>query len=552
MYKGFLAIIFALALILRTVSLSSYAQGFTPDEASFGYDAYSLLKTGKDQWGRVLPLVLESFGDFKPPLLAYISIPFVGILGLNETAVRLPNALLGSLAVVVVYLLVKEIFRSEKRKEEIAIVASFMLSISSWHVMMSRGAFEANLTTFLMPLGVLLFLKGLTSPKFLMASSLVFGLNLFSYHSARFVTPLIFACVIVLWRKELLKLAPRYIVSFVGVFVAFSFLVLHTFTQGAGARAADISVFAGAMEEAASPRLELINSGTPELIAKVIHNKFSVAAIRFVGNYSQYYSLKFLFSDGPNEATYGMVPGVGVLYLIETVSLMGFVYWFFRNPRSKGGRLLVFWLIVSPVPAALAQGVGFSANRALIMIPSITVVSAIGMVVVCHKFSEKLKIDKRLVYGLPIFLIFFQALWVFTKYTSSSRVLSESMLYGRIGVIREASHMSAESGVEDIVVSRSLSEPHIYVAFHHKWDPKDYQRNSREWGVYRDKNLRFLDQLDPYSLGNYTFTSIEGKEAEDLRGHILVGKPDEFSQDISPSQIVYYPNNEAALYIINE
>jgi 4-amino-4-deoxy-L-arabinose transferase-like glycosyltransferase len=113
MRKFLIALVFLLGFILRIVNISSRPVGFTPDEASFGYDAYSILKTGKDQWGKPFPLVLRSFGDSKLPLYTYLTIPSVFLFGLNEFAVRLPNAIIGSLAVIIVYLLVKELF-SEK------------------------------------------------------------------------------------------------------------------------------------------------------------------------------------------------------------------------------------------------------------------------------------------------------------------------------------------------------------------------------------------------------------------------------------------------------
>ena len=214
MRKWVLGGVILLAFLLRVVALDRYSVGFTPDEASFGYDAYSLLTTGKDQWGHSWPLVLESFGDFKPPFYAYLTIPFVWLLGLSKVAVRLPNALLGTAAVYVTYLLVSELVSYGSRvtsykKEDntqhatrsrlTAIAAALLLAISPWHVMMSRGAFEANLTTFFLPLGILLFLKGLKNPKFLLWSSIVFGLNLFTYHSARLVAPVLL--IILIWNQ---------------------------------------------------------------------------------------------------------------------------------------------------------------------------------------------------------------------------------------------------------------------------------------------------------------------------------------------------------------
>src|SRR3990172_4878127 len=135
MKRLILPAIFLLGFLLRVAAIDKFPVGFTPDEASFGYDAYSILKTGRDQWGKPYPLVLESFGDFKSPLYAYLTIPFIAIFGLDKFAVRLPNALLGSLAVYVVYLLTKKLSKNER----VGLIAAMLLAVSPWHIMMSRG-----------------------------------------------------------------------------------------------------------------------------------------------------------------------------------------------------------------------------------------------------------------------------------------------------------------------------------------------------------------------------------------------------------------------------
>jgi len=101
---------FLLAFILRFNSLSSNPPSLDWDEASIGYNAYSILKSGRDEYGSFLPLEIRSFGDYKPALYVYFAIPFVAIFGLSELAVRLPSAIFGTLAVIATYFLVKEIF----------------------------------------------------------------------------------------------------------------------------------------------------------------------------------------------------------------------------------------------------------------------------------------------------------------------------------------------------------------------------------------------------------------------------------------------------------
>lgn len=254
MRKWLLAGIIALAFILRITALDRFPAGFTPDEASFGYDAYSLLTTGKDQWGHSFPLVLESFGDFKPPLYSYLQVPFVKFLGLNKTAVRLPNAIFGSLAIIATFLFVSELAKytdlKKDKRELLKYMSALLLAISPWHVMLSRGAFEANLTTLFLPLGSLLFIKGLKKQSLLKWSALFFGINLFSYHSAKLVTPILILFLVLTFRDEVKKIKLSKLVVSSAILIIFISLTAYTFTSGAGVRVADINIFKGTSDSA--------------------------------------------------------------------------------------------------------------------------------------------------------------------------------------------------------------------------------------------------------------------------------------------------------------
>src|SRR5579859_5044425 len=100
-------LILLVATFLRIYNLSSNPPGLTPDEASLGYNAYSILKTGRDEYGTLLPVIFKSFGDYKPGLYVYLAIPSVATFGLNEFAVRLPSVIGGVMTVYLVYLITK-------------------------------------------------------------------------------------------------------------------------------------------------------------------------------------------------------------------------------------------------------------------------------------------------------------------------------------------------------------------------------------------------------------------------------------------------------------
>ena len=130
MRKTFLLFsIFLLGFILRFWQLGVNPPSLDWDEVSLGYNAYSLLKTGKDEYGTFMPLSIRSFGDFKPPLYTYLTIPVVSIFGLNEFSTRFISALFGSLSVVIGYFLIKELF--PKRSSRFFLIFSLLFFLST-------------------------------------------------------------------------------------------------------------------------------------------------------------------------------------------------------------------------------------------------------------------------------------------------------------------------------------------------------------------------------------------------------------------------------------
>lgn len=527
-------VIIGIGFLLRVMWLTRSPAGFTPDEASFGYDAYSILKTGKDQWGNTFPLVLKSFGDGKMPLYAYLTVPSVAVFGLNEFSVRLPNALLGSMAVLVVYLLVKE----WRKNEQEALLAAFLLAVSPWHIPMSKGAFEANLTTFLMPLGIFLFLKGLKNRRLLALSMGVFGLNLFSYHSARLVTPLVVGFLVISnWKEVKNKVMP------LGLFLGFLVLAGATYLGGAGARVGSVSIFS-LVGSAGEERYLAVMAGTPEIIARIFNNKLTKLAELFGQNYLSYFSPSFLFTQGAREGTYGMLPGRGVLYLIELPFLITGV-WILMKEKLKRNWWLVIWLVMAPIPAALAIGPGNAANRAVIMLPALQMVIAVGGV---YLIKEVMKKRKELVWFLVLIYGVSFGFFLEDYFVQQPAQKAADMIYGSrevFGYLKET-----KNDYSGIIVSKSISEAHIYAAFFDEHSPDDYQKQVKNWR-FDESGLTWVDQLPEYKLGEYTFKSIDRVFDLKRENYLLVGRPDEFGEDVNIMKKIYYPNKSEAYWIVS-
>ncbi len=563
--KVILALIFLLSLALRVVGLKNYPAGFTADEAAQGYTAYSLLKTGRDEWGVRLPVNPRSFGDFKAPLYTYLAIPGIALFGLNEFAVRLPGALLGALTVLAVYWLCRELFGDDQLKDGrnwgqyLPAAASLLLAISPWHISLSRGAFEANLTTFFLPLGTVLFLKGLRRPKLLILASLVFSLNLFTYHSAKLVTPLILFFLI-LWKKSDLignkKGRASYLLSLAILSLA-GLVMAQSFFFGAGTRAADIQIFSGGEEAVFQKRLSLRLSGMPDIAARIFCNKIGFYLTQLQQGYFAYLSPYFLFGQGAGEATYGMYPGRGLLYLIELPFLLTAFYLALKE--RKGSLLFLwFWLVISPLPASLARGVGFHANRVAVMMPAIQILSAFGAVRILMAVKKR-----YLKFCLGFFILSLALSWVlflegyFFELPKSG---APKMSYGWRELVLYLK--KSDNAGKRLIISRSLSEPQAFLMFYLRLDPKTVQRETPSWLEYQTKGYQFVDRLDRYSLGNAEIRRLAFPEDLREENALLIGRPEDFelyakiieeglvSGKIRGRELIYFPDGRAAFYIL--
>lgn len=544
--KVVLISIIIFAFFLRFLNLSKFPVGFNADEASFGYDAYSILQTGKDQWGNFMPIVLKSFGDYKSPVYSYLAIPSVAIFGLTVFATRLPNVLVGTLAVLFVYLLTNEIYQKKYTKYNlpVGLLAAFFLAVNPWSVMMSRGAFEANLITLFLPAAIFTFIRGLKNEKTFLISSVLFGIALFTYHSAKLIVPMVIVGLVIIYWEKLKSLGLRKTLMPMVVFGLFISGMIYTFLVGGGSRIAERSITQGALEDGAREKIRQIQLGANPLLAKALHNKYQVVASRFINNYTQYFSYKYLVLKGAGESYYGMIPGIGVIYLFEGLMLLGLIPFMIK----KSGNVVfpvILWLLIAPLPAALSSGVGYSGHRAEGMLPALQILEALGFV---GWLGVSVKWGK-LVAGITLTL--FTVLvagnfYVFVnKYFANPPKSSyQQMLYGNLAI---AKWLSQNSGDRKVILSRSLSEPQIFIAFADKWNPEDYQLNAKNWDI-AGSGVNWLDQVGIYSLGKYTVKSIDWKADIKNKNIILVGRPDGFPKEVLPDQTFFYPDGSVAAY----
>ncbi|EKD42258.1 MAG: hypothetical protein ACD_73C00240G0002, partial [uncultured bacterium] len=342
-----LGLVLTLAFLSRGIYLADIPPGLNRDEAALGYTAYSILKTGKDEHGKFLPISLKSFGDWKLPGYSYLAIPFIMGFDLNETAIRLPSVLAGVLTVFLAYLIAQKLFHSTS----LSLLVALLIAVSPWHIFFSRVASEANMAVFFMSLGFYLILVSRQHAFWLPVATLAICSTLLIYHGNHIFTPLMFLVLVVVLRKQ-------YFTRILGLVSLGMFIILAAFAYRETLLSADRVKIAGLLsikdeslvyENIVKNRLIY----TDGLLARIFNNKAIFLAENITHNYLKAFSAEFLFIRGGNNAQHNM-PDFGNLYPFEAVWLPLGLYFLFAL-RHKYSRLLLLWILIAPLGSALTK-----------------------------------------------------------------------------------------------------------------------------------------------------------------------------------------------------
>lgn len=199
-YHWLILLILSGGIFMRMVYLGQYPAGLHQDEAYAGYEAYAMLHTGMDSHGYAHPVYFISWGHGMNALYSYITMPFIKLGGLSVFTIRLPQALIGCVTLVVFYDFIRIL-----RGRENAVIGLFLLAVNPWHIMLSRWGLEANIAPFFLLLGMYFLTKAfLGKEKNYIPAFLSFGLTLYCYAIMWLFVPMIllFLLVYVVYYKK--------------------------------------------------------------------------------------------------------------------------------------------------------------------------------------------------------------------------------------------------------------------------------------------------------------------------------------------------------------
>ena len=139
---------FSLAIVALAVSVAAlylYRIGTDPpglyaDEASIGYNAWTIAHFGTDQYGNHFPLFFVDFGDYKGPVATYLVAPLTWLFANSATVVRLPSVLAG----IAIALLAGRIAMVRTGSRFVAVVSIAFAALQPWIFLQSHKIGRAH------------------------------------------------------------------------------------------------------------------------------------------------------------------------------------------------------------------------------------------------------------------------------------------------------------------------------------------------------------------------------------------------------------------------
>lgn len=569
----FLGVIIILGLLVRVSDLSKSPPSLYWDEMDVGYQAFSILKTGKDYFGNYPFLTVHSFADFRAPLLIYVTIPFVALMGLSSVSVRLPAAILGTLTILLVFILVNLLFKDRKT----ALIAAALTAFAPWDIQYSRMAFEAILLLALFLGGLICFFKGLTNPKWFILASILFSINLFTYNTAKLFEPITLFILGVIYFPNLRKIlfTRNLIISVVIFSITFLASLYGTVFLNGGQRFSEISVFTDPQtssqidflrQESRSAYDETTLLGEqPRFLDKLIYNKITFQLDRVIENYFQVFSTEFLFIKGDPNLRHS-TSYTGEFYRIEILTMIaGIIFLLFNFKKDKQKTLFLFaWIITAPLAAIITREGGNHASRLFLLFPVLTIVSSLGLKQIYEMTFTKLEffpLNKIIFSGIALIWIF-GVISFLNFYFGAYKLSSErAFQYGFNEAVTKA--IESKNSYDYVVMDNKGDTALMNYLFVSKYDPNLFQKN------LPNMKSRFFD-FDADQIDNIVMLKPGARNWEIIFNINLIDKdylliisaeqleeqsPEKVNKKLTTNQklldVIRYKSGEPAFYVIS-
>jgi len=467
--KLLLIVIFLIAFFLRFYKIGEYPT-LLWDEAAIGYNAYSIIETGKDEYGQTLPIIFKSFGDYKPGLYIYLTIPFIKVLGLTTTATRLPSVIIGSLLPILLFFLIKEI---NPKSHKTAVLVALITAFNPYSIHFSRGAWETSVLTFELVLASFLFFKYINkkSNKYLFFSAVILGLSLFTYQAGKMIS--LFLIIIlflsnfkIVNKKNIKSLSLNFILP---LFIFSIPIIYGLFFSGNANRLKVVSLFS---YPRSTEEINTIINESSQLDYNIFHNHTAFFGRNFLLRYFNNFSPKFLAFEGDWQNPRHSAPYIGVILYPSLIFLILGIFFALSRPKiDKINIFFLLWLLVAPIPAALTRDTVSAVRSMSVSVPLIYFIS-LGIYFIVDKYKNIFL--KCLIFGAYLIsFVYYGDLYLNHMVKKSP----DDFLYGYQQSMEYL--IKNKNKYSQIVMSDFYGQAYIYYLFYSQYPPQKYQQQAK-------------------------------------------------------------------------
>lgn len=516
--------IILVGFLVRVYRLDQIPPSLNWDEASAAYNAYLIAHYGRDETGKVLPLVFRSFLDDKHPVHIYLTALIVRIFGTSDFWVRFSAVLAGVGSIILLYFIAKIWFN-----KHVGLWAAFLLAISPYNIHFSRGLWETNFALVFFLAGFYFFFRGIRNKSWvLLISFLSFGISFISYHSAKVVVPVIVVILIALYIKELLRLGRKFYACVTIALICSSLFLIEPRLLGLS-RAKQTQFSESEVRETRS--------------YKITGSDFLGKSDLIYQNYFKHFSADYLFNKGDLNPRNG-TKNQGQFYRLDLAFLIvGILVILYK--RTRVGVVLLSWFMIAPLPSAMAQHAP-QATRGLFMMGIWQLLVAVGIdycLMLIRKKQIKIIMLVVLIAGYGIF--FFRYIdYYFSNYRVNDAI---EWQYGMKEIVE---YVKSHPEYAQVYMTSERSQPYIFFLYYLKY-PLNELLKTVEYNTLPSRSHNLVSFFDKYIFEYWD--PIESKPSE---GVLYVLTPSQYDglrhkSEFMVKERVKYPSGADAFFLVS-
>ena len=529
-----LGLIILIAVFFRLYQLNSVPPGPSLDEVSLGWNAQSLLQTGRDEYGTRLPILLRAYDDWRPALYAYLVMPFAKVFGLSVLAVRLPSVLLSLVMILTSYLFVQALFG----KKSLSLITAFLLAISPWHIYFSRLGHEVNAGLTFSVLAIYFFWKGVKNKglALLVVSAVFWALSFYTYQSQKIFGPLMILSLVLIYRKTLWQMKREVVLAgFIGLIFLIPFLKV-SWTPEAMTRFQWTNLLSQSSElDQLSAKRMTRDYQQGDIFGLLFDNQKVSRGLTVLRAYLSHFNPTSLFFNDKMEKH--KIPNLGLFYLWELPLLLMGAYQLAAGRFPRQSKWLLFsWLLIAPLAGGLTTDAPH-VMRSFNVLPVPQILAALGAMTLFKKTKWK---SWRTV--LTIIFLIFSLLFLWHQYfVNFPYEQSASFQYPLTEAIKFV--LPIQGQYRQIIFTNQNYgyQAYMFYLFYSQYEPLIYQiQGGTVSGGYNET----------HQFGRYQFRPIHWEKETRGEGILYIGNIQDFPEEVTTLKEFNLLNGEKAMVAV--